>query len=269
MTKIAFLSDIHLDFLHEQQVEKFAQSIVQANPEVVVISGDISTADSIQYDLQKLEQIIQRPIYFVLGNHDYYGSSIELIRKKVTTQAQASTHLKYLSCMSYDMLSPTVAIVGHDMWYDAMCGDPNNSSMNLTDWVAIKEFVGVNAIVNRKKRIELCQKLANEGGQHIYNGIKNAIRYAKHIIVVAHPVPFEETHIYNGSIGSSEAQPWFNSKVLGNLLLDAAKTFPKIQFTCLCGHTHGESFVQKMPNLQIYVAGAVYSKPCINKTLIV
>jgi predicted phosphohydrolase len=245
--KLAFMSDLHLDC------------------DAVVISGDISDGNSVQYDLQLLENQLQRKIYFVTGNHDVYNRSIKDMNEKLIVQHKNSSYLKYLNNISYEMITPSTAIVGHGCWSDARNGNVTGSSMLLTDWQAIKEFYDISAMTHRNARVELCRKLADEGVLHIHDGIKQAVRYANHIIVVAHPVPFEEAHIFCNRQGDFEAQPWFTCQSLGNMLLDASRAFPQINFTVLCGHTHGRCVLQKTKNLTVHVAGAEYYKPNIEK----
>jgi hypothetical protein len=95
------------------------------------------------------------------------------------------------------------------------------------------------------------------------NGIKKAlaIKTIKNVIVLSHVPPFKETHVYNGKISDDYAQPWFTSKLLGDMLLDAARSYPNINFTVLAGHTHGKVEVSRLHNLHVKVAGAKYGSP--------
>jgi len=263
--RLAFTSDLHLNFLDEKCVLEFIKQIQSTNCEALVISGDISDGNSVQYDLQLLEKQLQRKIFFVTGNHDVWGQSIKDMHEKLVKQHKSSSYLKYLNNMSYEMLTPNTAIVGHNCWYDARNGDVNGSSMLLSDWQAIKEFYDISAMTHRQARVELCRKLADEGVLHIHNAIKQAVRYANNIFVVTHPVPFIEAHMFNAVRGDREAHPWFTCKSLGDMLLDASRAFPQVNFTILCGHTHGKCILQKTKNLTVYVAGAEYYKPGIEK----
>jgi Icc protein len=83
MKRIAWLTDIHLDFLSPQKVKAFCRNIVEHNPEAVLIGGDIGDARTIKVYLRILEDELCRPIYFVLGNHDYYRGSIAGVRTAI------------------------------------------------------------------------------------------------------------------------------------------------------------------------------------------
>ncbi|MGB0911905.1 MAG: metallophosphoesterase, partial [Nitrospirales bacterium] len=80
--RIAWTTDIHLNFLNEQRRKIFFRSILEHNPDAMFITGDIAEAPSLSFHLQEMVDVIQKPIYFILGNHDYYYGSISAIRKE-------------------------------------------------------------------------------------------------------------------------------------------------------------------------------------------
>jgi predicted MPP superfamily phosphohydrolase len=275
MSKIAWCTDIHLDHLYgnEERLIKFAQSLVAAEPQAVAITGDISSAKEIVFHLSALERVIQRPIYFVLGNHDYYGGGIDDVRKQMKDLGNISPFLKYLPTSNYVPLTPSTAVLGHDGWYDALNGDGNRSKFMMNDWVAIRDFVPHSGgsqfmMMNRDLRdrnglIAHARKLATEGVTHVQNSIKAATRYHRNLIILTHYPPFAESHIYNGRVGDSDAQPWFTSKMMGDMLLQAAKAYPNVNFTVLAGHTHGKYDGKPLPNLHVHVGGAEYGQPAL------
>lgn len=261
MAAYAWATDIHLDFLggDDQRLIRFAESLVAQNPTGLLLTGDLSTAKTLVYHLSALERVVQRPIYFVLGNHDYYGSAIEPVRKAMRELTNVSPFLRYMPTMPYYALTPTTAVVGHDAWYDAYYGDAQRSNFGMTDWRAIQDFAQVNG--NKATIITQARKLAHEGVTHVHNGIKQAVRYHRNIVVLTHYPPFRESHIYEGKIGDEDAQPWFTCKMMGDMLLDASKAFPTHTFTVLAGHTHGKYTGKITDNLIVNVGGAEYYAP--------
>lgn len=272
MGKYVWCSDIHLDHIdRDPSLVEFATKLIATEPVGVLITGDISNAQRLVYHLSVIERVVQRPVYFVLGNHDYYNGDIDSVRKSMQQLSNMSQFLKYLPLTPYVAVTPNTAIVGHDCWYDAQLGDPLHSRFLMNDWVMTKDFVQHSGgykfmsmardIKDRASLISHVQKLANEGVRHIHNGIKSAVRFHKNVIVMAHYPPFRESHIYNGKIGDDAAQPWFTCKMLGDMMLDAAKAYPGVNFTVLAGHTHGKYEAQPLPNLKVMVAGAEYGSP--------
>jgi 3',5'-cyclic-AMP phosphodiesterase len=76
MSSYAWATDTHLDFLKDdnQRLIQFAESLVLTNPTGIFLTGDISVASKLVFHLSAIERVVQRPIYYTLGNHDYYGS---------------------------------------------------------------------------------------------------------------------------------------------------------------------------------------------------
>lgn len=69
--RIGWLSGIHLNFLADIGVSAFVRDLASAGVDAWVISGDIGEADSVLDCLECLGSDLGRPVYFVLGNHDY------------------------------------------------------------------------------------------------------------------------------------------------------------------------------------------------------
>jgi predicted phosphohydrolase len=243
------------------------------NPSGLIVTGDISHAKALVLHLSAIERLIQKPIYFILGNHDFWGSDVASVRKQMHEVSNMSQFLKYVPLNSYSVLTPNTAIVGHDCWYDAQFGNPKGSRFFMNDWFNMRDYAKhsggqsfYNATSDVKDRagiISVSQHLAKEGVQHIHDGIKAAVRYSRNIIVMSHVPPFQEAHVHEGAVGDAGSQPWFTCKMLGDMLLAAAKAYPTHNFTSLSGHTHGQYVGQVLPNLRVTVAGAEYGQPRI------
>lgn len=269
MSKFAWCTDIHLDWLDsdESRIVAFTEDLIKTNPQGIFITGDISTARRVVYHLSVLDRIAQRPIYFVLGNHDYYGGSIDDVRKQMKDLSNISPFLKYLPTTNYVPLTPTTAVLGHDGWYDALNGNWQTSNFMMNDWPSIQEFFPHAQGMRAGRRpdmpniVALSRKLAHEGVTHVQNGIKAATRYHKNLIILTHYPPFAESHIHEGKRGDDYAQPWFTSKMMGDMLLDAARAYPQTKFMVLAGHTHGKFDGKITDNLHVHVGGADYGNP--------
>lgn len=264
MSHYAWITDIHLD--HVKNVDQtviFFQQLIKTNPEGIIISGDISTAPNIVMHLGLIESIVQRPVYFVLGNHDYYGGSIDQVRKQMAELEKISPFLKYLPNTTYHMLNSSTAIIGHDTWYDVINGAGPNSKFKKDKFDLIYEFKNKS----QDKIIELARQLSHEGVVHLQKGVKEAFRYAKKIIVVSHVPPYAAAHVHNGRQGSADEVAWFTSKLLGDMLTQASIAFPDRHIISLSGHTHGQ-FENKMArNLEVLVGGAEYGTPTLAKLI--
>lgn len=263
MAKYAWATDTHLDLLanNSQAIIQFAESLVAQDPTGIFLTGDIATAKNVVYSLSAIERVVKRPVYFVLGNHDYYGANTEQVRKTMRELTNGSPFLRYMPTMPYYALTPTTALIGHDGWYDALYGDFQTSDFGMNDWSAIGDFAPVNG--NKATIVSVARKLAHEGVTHVHDGIKKAVRYHKNIVILTHVPPYPETHFYAGQRGEMSATPWFTSKMMGDMLRDASKAFPNVNFTVLAGHTHGKADVKIANNLTVHVGAADYYRPAL------
>lgn len=272
MAKYVWTTDCHLDHIdYDDKLIAFAESLVTIDPTGVFITGDISNANRVVYHLSVIERVVRRPVYFVLGNHDYWGGEIEPVRKAMRELSNMSQYLKYMPLSPYVALTPDTALVGHDGWYDAHHGDAARSRFMMNDWVYTKDFIGHSGgasyirlngnVRDRDALISCVRKLAHAAVLHVQEGIKLAARYHKNIIVLTHYPPFSDAHVYNGKIGDADAQPWFTSKMMGDMLLAAAKAYPNVNFKVFAGHTHGKADVAPASNLEVHVGGARYGRP--------
>ena len=82
-TTTAALTDLHLDMVEPERFRQFVAHLQSEPSDAVVITGDISRSNVLLEHLAILEDLLRVPIYFVLGNHDFYGSSIAETRASV------------------------------------------------------------------------------------------------------------------------------------------------------------------------------------------
>ena len=154
--KLAWLTDIHLNFVDDIRLQQFFESVRQ-QADAVAVSGDIGESHDICHYLRRIEEIVQKPIYFVLGNHDFYRGSIRPVRRMVACLAEESKYLKYLTAMGVMELTPNTAIVGDDGWCDGRLGDYWGSQEILNDHLLIAELAvcwnGVNLDKQRLRPI--------------------------------------------------------------------------------------------------------------------
>ncbi|MBI5032602.1 MAG: metallophosphoesterase [Chloroflexi bacterium] len=144
MKRIAWMTDLHLDFVeNSKQIEQFCQSIVALNPDAVFIGGDIAVAETVEASLLMLVTQLRRPIYFVLGNHDFYKGSIAGVRAKIAQLTHRASLLHWLSNSGVIELTPNTGLIGHDGWADGRLGNRIRSHVMLNDYFLIQEFAGL------------------------------------------------------------------------------------------------------------------------------
>ena len=139
MMRLAWLTDIHLNFLDSVERRQFLETVAE-RADAVAITGDIGESVNVIEFLKEMEEILRRPIYFVLGNHDVYRGSIGKTRDELAKYAKQSEFLVDMTATSVVALSPETALIGHDGWADARLGDFENSTVFMNDHMAIQDF---------------------------------------------------------------------------------------------------------------------------------
>ena len=115
--RLAWATDIHLNFVTTPARRRFLES-VQEHADALVVTGDIAESNSLGATLMVMDALVGRPVYFVLGNHDFYRGDVAGTRSAVAEMIDGSPKMVYLSQAGVVELTPNTALVGHDGWAD-------------------------------------------------------------------------------------------------------------------------------------------------------
>ena len=254
--KLLWLTDIHFDFLSKQQRTAFLSTLVAQAPRAVLLGGDLSTAPRLAEDMEAMGVALKVPVYFVLGNHDYYYGRIAEVREQVRRFARKKKKLIWLEDVGYVPLNEEMALVGHGCWGDGRAGDYWGSSLELSDFFLIEDFKGLR----KSERLPLLNRLGDEAADYRGRFCREAARHYRKVIVLTHAVPFFETCLHEGC-SNPEGLPFFCCQKAGETLTAVAMEFPGVEFTVLSGHTHSYAHQQILSNLKSRVQGARYYEP--------
>lgn len=257
---LCWLTDIHLNFLSKRKRSLFYKMIGNTNCDALVITGDIADAPSLSTILREMAQILQKPIYFVLGNHDYYHSGISEVKKEVRELCANYSLLHWLSEEQRVMLDQDTILLGQDSWADGRYGDYQNSRVVLNDSRAIHDLFKA-AILGRNQLLQKMQELADLDAKTMNANLISSIGKGVKIIILTHVSPFDASCWHEGKMNTPDWMPFFTSKAMGDTILSIAKNNPTTDFLVLCGHTHSSSFYQPLLNLLVKAGKAEYYKP--------
>lgn len=267
MMQYAWVTDIHLNFIEYIDRQKFYQEIMSTNCNGVLISGDIAEADCLVSLLQEMTKEINKPIYFVLGNHDYYKGRVSEVREAMTALTLDLDKLYWLPASGIQKLNDDTYLIGQDGWADGRLGDYQNSRVALNDSRLIADLFQAK-ILGRFQLLEKMQQLADTDAFELQKNLEQAINQnPKEIIVLTHVPPFKEACMHQGKISDDDWLPYFASKIIGDVLLEVAQKNPSINFLILCGHTHSTAKYQPIDNLIVEAGSAEYSHPVIQKMI--
>ena len=261
--KLAWATDIHLDFLDDGGLAHFAALLEKSPADAFLIGGDIAKAGSVERHLRTLEARLLRPLYFVLGNHDFYVGSISKVRTAMRTLTDRSKLLKWLPAAGIIPLSSTTALLGHDGWGDARIGNVDGTPVRLNDFVMIEELSGISRDVRRDR----LHALGDETAAYIRQLLPQALAAFPEVVFLTHVPPFKEACWHEGRISDDDWLPYFTCRAAGDAFLEIMKGHPDRHLTVLCGHTHGAGTAELLPNLSVWTGGADYGAPRIERLL--
>lgn len=259
MFRLAWTTDTHLNFLRvigalESFVEYLKEDAAEVSggpPDALVITGDIAEGHNFGDFIEDVKKMFGKPVYFVLGNHDFYGSSFEEARD------WAARLGGWLVTEAPVKLTDEIALVGHDGWYDARIGNP--FGLQMSDFRCIRDF-------NRMKVmgiIERSRQEADNAADAARVKLDAALDAYPNVIFATHFPPFEGACWHEGKLSDVEWLPWFTSKAMGDMLLEVAQARPDKKILVLCGHTHSSGVFDAAPNLKVLTGQSQYYHPCL------
>jgi 3',5'-cyclic-AMP phosphodiesterase len=265
--RLAWLTDLHLNFLPYAQVDEFLGSVAALKADAIVLTGDVSEAHDLTRMLTHVDEHVQRPLYFVLGNHDFYHGSIREVRsaaRQLCIDTAEAGRLHYLTAMENPVeLTSTVGLVGHDGWADARIGDYERSLVMMNDYRLIAELAGHG----KRERWPILQALGDEAAEHVRRLLPAALAHYEHVLLATHVPPLREACWHEGRPSDDEWAPHFTCKAMGDVILAIMRDFPQRQLTVLCGHTHSPGECRPLPNVHILTGGAKYGRPAVQRVL--
>jgi len=261
MTRVAWCTDIHLNFAKPAALTDFWQQLQGSRADFVLVGGDIGEATDVVHYLDLLGRHMESPICFVLGNHDFYFGSIQGVRVVVRQACAADPRLVYLTDGAILELTPNTALIGHDGWADGRVGNYDQSTVMLNDYRLIRELAGVN----KGQRLPLLQFLGDEAAAAVRRVLPAALERYESVIFLTHVPPLREACWHEGSISDDEWSPHFTCQAVGTAMLDIMRAHPHRQLKVLCGHTHSAGETHPLPNFTILTGAATYGFPALNR----
>ena len=263
---VAWGTDVHLNFVPPGRIEAFCASVLESRAEALLLGGDIAEAPELEDTLRLLETRLRLPIWFVLGNHDYYVSSIAAIEGRM--RGLESPWLHWLPGDGVGSLTRRTALVGHGGWADARHGNFLASPVTFSDWVMIEDLRTATGsedplavFADRPALQRKLRALGDRAAAELRPSLLEAAAASPAVVVLTHVPPFRETAWYRGAPCDDDWLPGTTCRALGDLLLEVASATPAVDFTVLSGHTHGDAEARLLPNLRAITQGARYGEP--------
>ena len=131
--KIQVMSDLHLEF--------GAFDIPATDADVIVLAGDIHVGVKA---IDWIKKQSDKPVIFVLGNHEYYGQKFPDLQEKISEECE-DTNIHFLENDSVTI--DGVRFLGSTLWTDFKLLDSQELSMYeaelcMNDFRKVKAHIG-------------------------------------------------------------------------------------------------------------------------------
>lgn len=253
--RLGWLTDPHFNFVNLSVWDEFATGLVASKLDGLLITGDISEAEDFDWQIQRLSNSIAVPIYFVLGNHDFYHGSLSDVRKKANRLSENSIH--YLQDSGPHTLDDSWALCGVDGWADGRVGDYFRSSVRMHDFQLIEDLRDLDG----QLRLRRLRREGTLAAVKLYEQLDRAVKSAANVVVATHVPPFRESCWYNGMHSDDDWAPFFVCGAVGWMLKRFSLLYPDHRFLVLCGHTHHAGKSQLARNVWTWTGAAEYGNP--------
>jgi len=263
--RLVWTTDLHLNSVPINAWEQWVRQISVQKADGLVITGDISEGDDVVPQLQRIADHINLPVYFILGNHDFYGSTFQATRQNVIHACRASSQLHYLTDLSALPISAATYLLGEDGWADGTVGNYEESTIHLNDFERIGDFKASGQFTWKQK----LHDIGSESAKRLRTKLEQLPSDTHQVLVLTHAPPFREACWYEGKTTDDNWAPFFVAGQVGNALLEFSSRRPDCKVTVLCGHTHHAGVAKMTASLRVHTGAASLGHPNIAATITV
>ncbi len=262
--RFVWVTDLHLDHAAAAERDRWMRLVGAQQCDGLLISGDIAESPDVVGCLRQIATTLRLPIFFVLGNHDFYGGSIGATVQTVIWACRDLPELHYLTDLAALPLeipgsNQETYLVGEDGWGDASEGDYEGSYVRLNDFVHIQDFQAADPSTWKG----MLGKLGADSAERLAAKLEALPPDARQVLIVTHVPPFRDACWYEGHTTDDNWAPFFVCGQLGRAIRAISQARPQCQYTVLCGHTHHGGIARVEPNLTVHTAAATYGQPQI------
>ena len=258
-SKILWLSDLHFNVqdLWPAGHDAYLHQLSEVEVDHLVITGDISIAKHLNQALLAISEAAgHRTVYFVLGNHDFYGSSFGEVDRAVARVCCQRANLHHLGHGEIIEVNQGTSLIGIGGWADGKAGYGRHTITRYNERKRIADFMGDS----KQAVFERLARLGEASGDYLHEMASKALRRSEHVIVATHVPPFvlaahsKEKH--GNRVCRKTELPFFVNLSAGERLKQILLAHPGKRLTVLCGHTHRANSYNETPALRVHVAAA-------------
>ncbi len=246
---LLWVTDLHLENLSPNQFATFLKDLKSHASKVLLITGDLSLSQLVERHLIELSTALpEKKICFTLGNHDYFGGSIDKIDVRINRLCKGSKNLTHLDGNQIIPLSVDTCLVGHRGWADGRAGLGRRSWARNADFWMIAELRG-----SRQAAFKKIAALGDESAETFRNILPKALSRYRRVVVATHVPPFRQGLRFGERKCEPCRYPHFVNIAAGMAIGGIAKKFPQKKIHVLAGHTHTPHAATILSNLTVEV----------------
>lgn len=225
--------------------------VCQAHATRVWITGDIGDPSNNWKFLNELLEAVNRSVYFLLGNHDFYQGTISQARQKAAKICQQHSNAFYLhECEGFMMDGHLV--LGVDGW-----ANTDKTSLHGTTWDSEQIFDLQNLSIEQLQQV--MNQFAEEDTALLLKKCRQSLSSSIHSVCIFTHIPPVDARLGSGKTRAmQEMRTVFYSEALSKGLHELTKYYPKVNFQVFSGHLHRKISYGISNNLQGYVANAYH-----------
>lgn len=270
MRRLAWVTDPHFDYFDKRYPALFGRYVADTYaPDALLFTGDIALASSFSLVLIEVAKALGKHVYFVLGNHDYYGQSWANSDDKAERLNRKYDNLTWLTEAGVVELTSDTALVGNEGWYDAKWGHINPIRVQMGDFSLVKDLnrfwrlQAASVEVRTNAIVEHCRNRADMLARAAETPLRAALSIYRKVIFATHVPPFPQNAMYDARKEYEDPYDWlpfYTNKAMGDMLVRVAEDHPDNEIQVVCGHAHAPHSHEILPNLHARTGPAQYGK---------
>lgn len=249
MDNYLFLTDPHIDYILSFKFKSILEKIKKFPIKAIFAAGDFANGNSGLKYLEILQKTTNFPIYYVLGNHDFWGSTFEKTEK--LHSSNKNSNLNYLTSLEKPIrLNDNTCLIGENGWYDGGWGVNHYLLISSLDFLLIKNL---SIFSSREEKLRAVENLARLSIERLSNKLHLALEEYDTVYLLTHVPPWpDETSV---DWIDELWKPYNSCKLMAEFLQKVMANYPNKKLKIWAGHTHMDHYLVK-GNIEMRVASA-------------
>jgi predicted phosphodiesterase len=181
--RLLILSDLHLE-LWRDQVPKIDPGVSQ--PDVVILAGDIHAgAKAVLWAAAAFPNL---PVFYVHGNHEAYGGSLDVVQEQIEAACAISGNVKFLNCGEYRV--GDVRFLGATLWTDfCLFGDDQRRESILQSEALMTDYKRIRLAKNGYRKLRALDTMQLHAAHRFWLRNRLAEPFHGKTVVITHMAP--------------------------------------------------------------------------------